>query len=118
MDTWHSIQQPPVVRLKNLADGSLICDIHTSVDPRLARPFLVGFAQSIDLVVVIVAAVMVIGIVLAVMLPELPLRAKSGIQARQEAEVVAAATGAPAQPGAASAGGRSASRAGSPLPPR
>ena len=64
-----------------------------ALDPRLARPFLDGFAQSIDLVLLIAAAIMVLGFVLTVLLPELPLRNVSGIQGRidNEAEVAAQA---------------------------
>jgi len=84
-----------------LDDSSFI----SALDPRLARPFLVGFADSIDLVLVIAAAVMVIGIVLAVVLPELPLRNVSGIQGRIDAEAEAAALGsAEGRPGTAAPG--------------
>jgi len=64
-----------------------------ALDPRLARPFLDGFAQSIDLVLLIAAAIMVLGFVLTLILPELPLRNVSGIQGRidNEAEVAAQA---------------------------
>ena len=64
-----------------------------ALDPRLARPFLDGFAQSIDLVLLIAAAIMVLGVILTVLLPELPLRNVSGIQGRidNEAEVAAQA---------------------------
>ena len=70
-----------------LSDSSFL----NALDPRLARPFLVGFAESVDLVLVIAAAVMVIGIVLTAALPELPLRNVSGIQGRLDAEAAAAA---------------------------
>ena len=64
-----------------------------ALDPRLARPFLDGFAQSIDLVLLIAAAIMVLGFVLTLLLPELPLRNVSGIQGRidNDAEVAAQA---------------------------
>ena len=70
-----------------LDDSSFI----SALDPRLARPFQVGFAESIDLVLMLAAAVMVIAIVLALLLPELPLRNVSGIQGRVDAEAAAAA---------------------------
>ncbi|HEY8719811.1 MDR family MFS transporter [Pengzhenrongella sp.] len=73
-----------------LNDSSFI----NALDPRLARPFLVGFAQSIDLVLLIAAAVMMIAIVLTVLLPEVPLRNVSGIQGRLDAEAKAAAADA------------------------
>jgi EmrB/QacA subfamily drug resistance transporter len=76
----------------SINDSSFI----NALDPRLARPFLDGFAQSIDLVLLIAAAIMVLGFVLTVLLPELPLRNVSGIQGRidneaNEAEVTAQA---------------------------
>jgi len=72
-----------------LNDSSFI----TALDPRLARPFLVGFAGSIDLVLMIAAAVMLLAIVLTVLLPELALRNVSGIQGRMDADAKAAALG-------------------------
>jgi EmrB/QacA subfamily drug resistance transporter len=73
----------------SINDSSFI----NALDPRLARPFLDGFAQSIDLVLLIAAAIMVLGFVLTLILPELPLRNVSGIQGRidNEAEVAAQA---------------------------
>lgn len=72
-----------------LDDSSFI----NALDPRLARPFLVGFAESIDLVLLIAAAVMLLAIVLTAVLPEVPLRNVSGIQGRLDAEAEAAALG-------------------------
>lgn len=54
----------------------------SALDPRLARPILEGFAQSIDLVLLLAGIVMVAGVVLTVLIPELPLRTVSGIQGR------------------------------------
>jgi len=54
------------------------------LDDRLARPFLEGFAQSTDTVMVLTAIALVIGVVLAFLLPELPLRNVSGIQGRMD----------------------------------
>ncbi len=54
------------------------------LDPRLARPFLLGFSQSIDLVFLIGALVLVIALVVVFFLPEEPLRQVSGIQAQQD----------------------------------
>jgi len=90
--------------LPSLDDSSFI----NNLDPRLARPFLDGFSDSVDLVLLIAACVMVVGIALTILLPELPLRNVSGIQGRaaadaedaaaaaQDAEAVAAAGPAPA----------------------
>lgn len=71
----------------SLDDSSFI----NALDPRLARPFLEGFAQSVDLVMLIAAAVMVVGVALAAMLPELALRTVSGIQGRLDEDGAAAA---------------------------
>ena len=62
------------------------------LDPRLARPFLEGFAASMDLVFGVAALVLLIGLVVVLFLPEEKLRTVSGIQARhQEAAETAAA---------------------------
>jgi EmrB/QacA subfamily drug resistance transporter len=54
----------------------------THLDPRLARPILDGFAASMSLVFLVGAAVLVIGLLLVLLMPELPLRTQSGLQAR------------------------------------
>lgn len=64
--------------LPSLDDSSFI----NNLDPRLAAPFLDGFADSTSYVLMIAAAILVIGFVLAWVLPELPLRQVSGIQSR------------------------------------
>ncbi|HEX7187205.1 MAG TPA: MDR family MFS transporter [Actinomycetes bacterium] len=62
------------------------------LDPRLARPFLEGFAASMDLVFGVAALVLLVGLVVVLFLPEEKLRTVSGIQARhQEAAETAAA---------------------------
>jgi hypothetical protein len=86
----------------SLDDSSFI----NNLDPRLARPFLDGFSESVDLVLLIAACVMVVGIVLTFLLPELPLRNVSGIQGRADADAqdaAAAANGAAAGPAPAAA---------------
>jgi EmrB/QacA subfamily drug resistance transporter len=62
------------------------------IDPRLARPFLVGFSEAMDLVFLIAAGVMFLAFVLMLFLEEVPLRMQSGIEAR--AAELAAETGA------------------------
>ena len=52
------------------------------MDSRLAEPFLVGFADSMDLVFLVAACVVAIGFVLIWFMREVPLRTQSGIQAR------------------------------------
>lgn len=69
-----------------LSDSSFI----NHLDSRLARPFLVGFAESIDLVFLLGAAVLLLAFVVVWFLPEERLRNQSGIQARQAQEAAAA----------------------------
>jgi EmrB/QacA subfamily drug resistance transporter len=54
------------------------------LDDRLAAPFRSGFSDSMDLIFLLAAGVLVIGLVSTSMLPELPLRTQSGIQARAD----------------------------------
>jgi EmrB/QacA subfamily drug resistance transporter len=73
----------------NLDDTSFI----DGLDPMLAYPFKVGFSESMDLIFLIAAGVLLIGFVVVSFLPEVPLRSVSGVQAR--AAESATATGAP-----------------------
>jgi EmrB/QacA subfamily drug resistance transporter len=57
-------------------------------DKRLAHPFFVGFSNSMDVIFLLAAAVMLVGFVLLLYVKELPLRTMSGIQA-QRADAVA-----------------------------
>lgn len=98
----------------SLDDSSFI----NALDPRLARPFLEGFSESVDLVLLIAAGVMVLGVLLTVMLPELALRDVSGIQGRlaDDAAADAAAsggTGTASRAGTASTAGSSSGASGS-----
>jgi EmrB/QacA subfamily drug resistance transporter len=56
------------------------------LDPRLARPFLIGFSDSIDLVFLCGLGVLLIALVVVFFLPEERLRSVSGIEARRQAE--------------------------------
>ncbi|MBB2923419.1 EmrB/QacA subfamily drug resistance transporter [Cellulomonas cellasea] len=101
--------------MPSLDDSSFI----NALDPRLARPFLDGFAESISSVLLIAAAVMVLGVVLTVLLPELPLRNVSGIQGRLEDEAAAdkaAAEATATATAAGAAGPTGAAAAGLPAP--
>ncbi|MHA6791958.1 MFS transporter [Pseudonocardia bannensis] len=60
-----------------------------SIDPRLARPFLVGFSESMTLTFLIVACVLALAFVVVLFVKELPLRTMSGIQARAAEEAAA-----------------------------
>ncbi|HEY1573173.1 MAG TPA: MFS transporter [Pseudonocardiaceae bacterium] len=56
------------------------------LDPRLARPFLVGFADSMHPVFLTAAAVVAVSWFLILFMREVPLRMQSGIQARMAEE--------------------------------
>jgi EmrB/QacA subfamily drug resistance transporter len=74
----------------DLSDTSFIQDL----PPHLALPFTTGFSDSIDLVFLIAAGVVAIGFFVFLLLPQLALSDKSGIQAAREAAQQTA--GAPA----------------------
>jgi len=46
----------------------------TSLDPRLAKPFLQGFAESMDHVFLVASLVMAVGAVITWMIPQIDLR--------------------------------------------
>jgi len=56
------------------------------LDPRLARPFLIGFSDAIDLVFLCGLGVLLVALVVVFFLPEERLRSVSGIEARRQAE--------------------------------
>jgi EmrB/QacA subfamily drug resistance transporter len=68
-----------------LQDSSFI----QHIDPRLARPFQVGFSQAMDMVFLVGAVVVLVAFVVVLFLPELPLSTQSGLQ-RMAAEAAAA----------------------------
>ena len=61
------------------------------LDPRLAKPFLIGFSESMDMVFMVAAGVAVFALALVIFLREIPLSQHSGIVARQQAAAAAAA---------------------------
>ncbi len=67
-------------RSGDLKDTSLLQELPAAV----AAPFKAGFADSIDMVFLIAACVAALGFLVLVLLPQLPLRTASGLQARQE----------------------------------
>ncbi|MFL6041323.1 MAG: MDR family MFS transporter [Gaiellales bacterium] len=73
----------------------------SSLDERLAKPFLVGFADAIDLVFLCGAGVLSIALVVVFFLPEERLRSVSGIQALRQQEGAEAAAAAAAADDAA-----------------
>ncbi|MDQ1657188.1 MAG: hypothetical protein QOD41_2271 [Cryptosporangiaceae bacterium] len=66
--------------------GSLLDDTSflQHLNPVLARPFKVGFSESMDLVFLLGAAILVIGFVIVLFLPELPLRTTSAMATRDD----------------------------------
>ncbi len=72
-----------------LNDSSFI----DALDPRLARPFLVGFADSISGVFLLGAIVLAVALAIVWFLPEEKLRNQSGIDARHQEAAAAAALG-------------------------
>jgi EmrB/QacA subfamily drug resistance transporter len=79
-----------------LQDSSFI----NQLAPEIAHPFKVGFSESMDLVFVLGALVLLLGVLVVSFLPDLPLRELSGVQARQ-ADAAAAAAEAAITPGGA-----------------
>jgi EmrB/QacA subfamily drug resistance transporter len=87
-----------------LNDSSFI----NSLDPRLAKPFLVGFSEAIDGVFLLGAAVIFVAFVIVWWLPEEKLRTQSGLQAQQAQARAGAETRAEVPDGAVDAGGAAA----------
>jgi hypothetical protein len=79
--------------------GFSLDDTHAlgSLPAQVKHPILVGFSNAMDLVFLVAAFVAVIAFVMALLLPEVPLRMQSGLEAAREA---AAARGAPDAGGA------------------
>ncbi|MDQ1288402.1 MAG: hypothetical protein QG622_1967 [Actinomycetota bacterium] len=75
-----------------LNDSSFI----NQLDPRLAKPFLVGFAEQMDVVFLLAAVVLAVAWLVVWFLPEEPLRSLSGIQAREDESATSASTSVPA----------------------
>jgi EmrB/QacA subfamily drug resistance transporter len=78
-----------LLRGADLDDTSFI----GTLAPALAQPFRTGFTESMNLIFLVAAGVLLIGFVVVSFLPEVPLRTMSGVQAR--AADAAAGTGAP-----------------------
>jgi len=91
----------PTLPAGTLDDTSFLTDL----DDRLARPFLVGFSDSMDLVFRVAAMVLVLAFVVVLFLPEEKLRTVSGIQAQQQQRDEAAAAERAAAAGQTAAAG-------------
>ncbi|MGW3205618.1 MFS transporter [Streptomyces sp. NPDC001135] len=83
------------------------------LDPRLAQPFKAGFTDSMQLVFLIAAAVMVLGLLVALWTKEVPLRKVSGLEARaaEESGGPAAEPGPAVEPVATTVAGSAAAEA-------
>jgi hypothetical protein len=75
-----------------LDDSSVLIGL----DPVLARPFLVGFSEAMQLVFLIGAAVLAVALAVVMFLPEEPLRQHSALQERMAADAAEAAARAEA----------------------
>jgi EmrB/QacA subfamily drug resistance transporter len=76
-----------------LKDSSFL----THLDDRLAKPFLEGFSNSMDLVFLVGSGVMLVAFFVMLFLPHVELRSGSAYSERGRAEAQAAATNAAAQ---------------------
>jgi len=90
-----------------LKDSSFLTDL----DPRLAKPFLEGFSDSMDLVFLVGACVMVFGFLVLLLLPHVELRSGSAYSERGQADADARAEAE------ARAEGRAEAPAGAQTPP-
>ncbi|BCJ26532.1 MFS transporter [Actinocatenispora sera] len=81
------LKHPAQAAKQVMSDSSFL----SHIDDRLARPFLVGFSNSMDLVFLISAGVAAIAFVLFLFTKEVPLRTQSGTAARLSAESAEAA---------------------------
>ncbi|MGA8117159.1 MAG: MFS transporter [Actinocatenispora sp.] len=89
-DNVSVLQHPASAAARVMSNSSFLQDI----DPRLARPFLVGFSDSMDLVYLLAAGIAAFGFILFLFTKEVPLRTQSGMAARaaeQDAEQQASA---------------------------
>ena len=79
--------------LNPLSDSSFI----QQLDPRLAKPFLIGFSEAMDLVFLIGSGVMVIAFIVVWFLPHVELRSGSAYDSRGESDAADVARAAEAE---------------------
>ena len=79
--------------LNPLSDSSFI----QQLDPRLAKPFLIGFSQAMDLVFLIGSAVMVLAFIVVWFLPHVELRSGSAYESRGKSDAADARVAAEAE---------------------
>ncbi|HEX9337682.1 MAG TPA: MFS transporter, partial [Pseudonocardiaceae bacterium] len=84
----NPVNQPVLGILHGGGTGTLLQDSSflQRIDPRLAAPFLQGFAHSVDLVFWVVAGVGVVAFLVTLFIKEIPLRTMSAVQAMAEGE--------------------------------
>jgi hypothetical protein len=84
----NPVNAPALAALHGGGTGSLLQDSSflQRIDPRLAAPFLKGFADSVDVVFWVVAAVGVVAFLITLFIKEIPLRSISAVQAMAEGE--------------------------------
>jgi EmrB/QacA subfamily drug resistance transporter len=112
-----------IATMQSASSGSLSdTSFLQGLDSAITHPFKVGFSNSIDLIFLIAAGIILIAVVVVSLLPELPLRQMSGVQARQQqaddAAVALAAAGVEGGREPADDVAGSSTRAGSPPGPR
>jgi EmrB/QacA subfamily drug resistance transporter len=92
---WHAaaLAHPDQMGLLRSGAGKALSDTSfiQKLDPVLAAPFKTGFADAMDLVFLIAAIVVAVGMVIIWRLPELPLRMESGDAAKMAERRAAAA---------------------------
>jgi EmrB/QacA subfamily drug resistance transporter len=112
---YAKAQQTPAFQAAAAAHPDQIAALHSAkglndtafihgMDKTLSHPFLVGFSNAMDVVFLVGAFVLVAGVVLSLMLKEVPLRTMSGQEARAAAEAERSAADTPSAatvPGAA-----------------
>ncbi|HEY3503179.1 MAG TPA: MFS transporter [Actinocatenispora sp.] len=81
-DNVSMLKHPKEAAAHVMQDSSFL----SRIDGRLARPFLVGFSDSMDLVFLLAGGVAVIAFILFLFTKEVPLRMQSGIAARANSE--------------------------------
>jgi EmrB/QacA subfamily drug resistance transporter len=84
----NPVNAPVLGILHGGGTGGLLSDASflQRIDPRLAAPFLQGFANSVDLVFWVVAGVGVLAFLVTLFIKEIPLRTTSAVQAMAEGE--------------------------------
>jgi hypothetical protein len=97
---WKAAAAANPDQIRSLGSGAGRALTDTSfiqkLDPVLAAPFKTGFADAMDLVFLIAAVIVAVGLFIIWQLPELPLRMESGDAAKMaESKAAALAEGLP-----------------------